>query len=143
VTNGYSRDSEATSAKFADGWLKTGDLGTLNEQGFLTISGRSDSFIKIRGLRVSLGEVEAIAQQLPEVQEAAACGVSHAQLGEAVALFLVLSPQSTVPTALATLRKSFPAHWGVERLFAVDELPKTSNNKINRVRLQELAERAA
>jgi len=143
VTNGYWHDSEGTCAKFVDGWLRTGDLGSLDEDGFLTISGRVESFVKVRGVRVALGDVETTAQQFPEVQEAAACGVPNAQYGEAVALFLVLAPGVPVGNALIKLRNSLPPQWAVQTVFVVAELPKTSSNKINRSQLQEMAKRVA
>src|SRR5208283_3738010 len=59
VCLGYLNDPEATEHKFGGGWLRTGDFACLDEDGYFWIKGRTDDFVKIRGVRVSVGEVEA------------------------------------------------------------------------------------
>jgi acyl-CoA synthetase (AMP-forming)/AMP-acid ligase II len=142
VTKGYWCDPEATQRKFAEGWLKTGDLGTLDDEGFLTVTGRRESFVKIRGLRVDLGEVESIALKNPEVREAAACAIPDPRLGESIALLLVLARDCSQSTTLAQIRRTLPPQWFVEQIRFVDQLPK-ANNKVDRSRLQDIALREA
>src|SRR5207247_1510728 len=60
VCSGYLDDAEATQRKFDGGWLKTGDFGCRDDEGYLWIQGRTGEFIQIRGVRVSLGDVEAL-----------------------------------------------------------------------------------
>ena len=67
ICDGYFEDPEETSCKFSDGWLKTGDMASLDEDGYLWIKGRKGDFIKIRGVRVSFAEVEGRVAALPGV----------------------------------------------------------------------------
>lgn len=143
VTDGYWRDPEATAKRFQGGWLRTGDIGNIDEDGFLTITGRLGSFVKVRGLRVALGEVEAIAHQVDHVEHAAACGIADDELGEAITLFLVLSPGASKSAVTAQVRRKLPPQWAVQQIHTVDELPRTSNSKIDRTQLHALAKSAA
>lgn len=140
VTRGYWRDPESNQHKFRDGWLRTGDIGNIDESGFLTIAGRLDSFVKIKGLRLALGEVETIVRQLPEIEDVAACKTPHDQFGEAVALFIVLSSGYSEVQANASIRRALPPHWAIQQVRSVCQLPKTNNSKIDRLKLQTWAE---
>jgi acyl-CoA synthetase (AMP-forming)/AMP-acid ligase II len=141
VCAGYLHDPEATKRKFEDGWLKTGDIGSLDEDGYIWISGRTSEFIKIRGVRVSLAEVEARVATIPGVSECAAAGVQHPEAGEALAIYIVETNSSgNVATTLSEkVRRALPAHWTCEVVKAVAELPKTPNGKIARSLLQTIA----
>jgi acyl-CoA synthetase (AMP-forming)/AMP-acid ligase II len=136
VCAGYLDDPEATQRKFDRGWLKTGDLGFRDEQGYLWIKGRLSEFVKIRGFRVSFVEVETKVAAIPGVYECAAAGVQHPEAGEALALFIVGDKRKH---ALAErVRRALPPQWTCTSVKVVDELPRTANGKIARSQLQAL-----
>jgi malonyl-CoA/methylmalonyl-CoA synthetase len=89
VFRGYWRNPEATAAAFCDGWFRTGDLGTIAADGYVTILGRIKELIIVGGTNVTPGEVEAVLEAEPGVAECAVAGVPDADLGERVAAFVV------------------------------------------------------
>lgn len=141
VCAGYFDDPEATEQKFGGGWLKTGDLGCFDEQGFVLIKGRASEFVKIRGYRVSLAEVEAKVSVVPGVCECAASGVEHPEAGESLALFIVKDPRAAngTPELIERVRRALPSQWTCTSVKVVPELPRTENGKLARPRLQTLA----
>jgi len=142
VCSGYFDDAESTVRKFNGGWLKTGDFGSLDQDGYIWIKGRTDEFIKIRGVRVSVGEVEAHVAALPGVFECAAVGVEHPEAGEALALFVVsdcAAADELIDNGLAEkVRRALPAQWTCAFIKLVPDLPRTENGKIARSRLRTL-----
>ncbi|MFY9988131.1 MAG: fatty acid--CoA ligase family protein, partial [Chthoniobacterales bacterium] len=134
ICDGYFEDSEETARKFSDGWLRTGDLGALDEDEYLWISGRKGDFMKIRGVRVSFAEVEAKVAATPGVYECAAASIPHAEAGEALALFIV--PEKGASDLLERVRRSIPPQWTCGAVNLVTDLPKTSNGKIARYLLR-------
>ena len=88
VCSGYFNDSEETRRVFCDGWLRTRDLARQDEEGYLWIEGRKGTFLKMRGIRVSIAEIEERVNEIRGVSECAACAVDHPEAGEAVALFI-------------------------------------------------------
>ena len=140
VCAGYLDDPEATARKFGAGWLKTGDFASRDEDGYLWIKGRTDDFIKIRGVRVSVGEVEARVAALAGVGECAALGVKHPEAGEALALLVVAEKvaQSENGNLGERVRRALPPHWTCVSVKLVPELPRTSNGKIARSELPSL-----
>jgi acyl-CoA synthetase (AMP-forming)/AMP-acid ligase II len=152
VCMGYLNDPEANERKFKDGWLRTGDFAYQDEDGFLWITGRSDDFIKIRGVRVSVGEVEAKVGAMAGVSECAAVGVKHPEAGEALALLVVAEnsngghksgngenvSQSSGNGLGEEVRRALPPHWTCVSVRIVTALPRTSNGKIARSELPTL-----
>jgi acyl-CoA synthetase (AMP-forming)/AMP-acid ligase II len=136
VCGGYLDDPEATQRKFDHGWLKTGDLGSRDEEGYLWIKGRTGEFIKIRGLRVSFAEVETKVASVPGVYECAAAGVHHPEAGEALALFIVGDNRANA--LVEDVRRSLPPQWTCTSVKVVAELPRTANGKMVRSQLQTL-----
>ena len=92
VTPGYLYDIEDSPSGLEDGWLPTGDLAMLDDEGYLTIVGRTKEIINRGGEKVSPYDVEKALLQHPAVREAAAFGVPHPRLGENVASAVVLHP---------------------------------------------------
>jgi acyl-coenzyme A synthetase/AMP-(fatty) acid ligase len=146
VCRGYLDDSEATERKFGGGWLRTGDFACRDRDGYLWIKGRTDDFIKIRGVRVSVGEVETRVAAIAGVNECAALGVQHAEAGEALALLVVPDRKiadaddgGTNSNSLASVvRRALPPHWTCVSIKMVAELPRTGNGKIARAELHKL-----
>ena len=140
VCAGYLDDPEATARKFREGWLRTGDFASRDDDGYLWIKGRSGEFIKIRGVRVSVGEVEAKVAALAGVSECAAVGVKHAEAGEALALLVVAekAAQSENGNLGDRVRRALPTHWTCVSVKLVTQLPRTPNGKIARAELPAL-----
>lgn len=141
VCAGYLDEPEATQSKFSDGWLKTGDLGYRDKDGYIWLQGRCSDFIKIRGYRVGIAEVEARVGAVPGVCECAAAGVQHPEAGEALALFVVKDAghDDGSNSLLERVRQSLPSQWTCTSIKIVPELPRTSNGKIARSKLQTFA----
>jgi acyl-CoA synthetase (AMP-forming)/AMP-acid ligase II len=137
VCSGYFDDPEATGQKFGDGWLKTGDFAYRDDEGYLWIKGRTSEFIKIRGLRVSFGEVETKVAAVPGVYECAATATRHPEAGEALALFIVADDGASI--VAERVRRALPPQWTCVSVRVVPELPKTENGKIARSQLRTMA----
>jgi acyl-CoA synthetase (AMP-forming)/AMP-acid ligase II len=136
VCSGYLDDAEATRLKFDDGWLKTGDLASLDADGYIWIKGRTSEFIKIRGVRVGFAEIEAKIMAILGVCECAAAGVEHPEAGEALALFIV--GEERTDHLIERVRKALPPQWTCISTKVVAELPRTANGKVARSQLQAL-----
>jgi acyl-coenzyme A synthetase/AMP-(fatty) acid ligase len=134
VCSGYFDDPEATERKFDNGWLKTGDFGCRDHEGYVWIKGRTSEFAKIRGIRVSFGEVEARVAAVPGVYECAATSIQHPEAGEALALFIVANDRAG--GIVQTVRRALLPQWTCASVKVVPELPKTENGKIVRSQLQ-------
>jgi acyl-CoA synthetase (AMP-forming)/AMP-acid ligase II len=137
ICRGYLDDPKASAEKFRGGWLVTGDLGYLDEDGFLWILGRSDEFIKMRGIRVSFAEIEARVAALSGVQECAAAVVPHAEAGEALVLYVVAADGA--PGLVSTIRRHLPRQWVCDSVNLVTALPKTAHGKLARAALYRAA----
>lgn len=127
---GYFENPEATGRKFIDGWLNTGDYGFRDEDGYLWIRGRRNEFVKIRGRRVGLAQVEARVAAIPGVYECAAVGIEHPEAGEALAIFIV--SESGTKGVCENVRRTLPPEWTCASVSVVSALPKTANGKIAR-----------
>jgi acyl-CoA synthetase (AMP-forming)/AMP-acid ligase II len=139
VTSGYLDAPELNDASFVEGWFRTGDIGSLDGDGFLTIHGRKTEMINRGGEKISPAEVDEALQRHPEVAEAAAFAVPHPRLGEDVAAAVVLREGSTV-TALKLrefLLASLAQFKIPRRIVFVERLPKGATGKVQRQRLVE------
>jgi acyl-CoA synthetase (AMP-forming)/AMP-acid ligase II len=137
VCSGYFGDPEASKRKFWGGWLKTGDFACRDDEGYLWIKGRTSEFMKIRGLRVSFGEVEAKVSAVPGVYECAATAAQHPEAGEALALYVVADDVASA--VVERVRRVLPPQWTCVSVRVVSQLPKTENGKIARAQLQMMA----
>jgi acyl-CoA synthetase (AMP-forming)/AMP-acid ligase II len=128
VCSGYLNDPEETRRVFSGGWLRTRDLAREDEEGYLWIEGRKGAFLKMRGVRVSFPEVEARVAAIPGVYECVARSTTHPEAGEALVLFIV--PDQGARIGIEEVRRHLPAHWAVDSIRLVPELPRTSVGKI-------------
>ena len=132
VIRGYWEDAEATAALSADGWFATGDLGYVDDDGYLFLVDRKKEMIIRGGYNVYPREVEEALYEHPDVLEAAVIGVPHATLGEEIAAVVVARP-GTSPDAhdLREWTRSRVAAYKYPRHIAlVDQLPKGPTGKI-------------
>jgi len=137
VALGYLNDPEENQRVFRDGWLWTGDLGSLDNDGYLWIHGRRSAFLKMRGVRVSFAEVESRVAGVPGVWECAAAAVPHPEAGEALALYIV--PDREAVGVAERVRRSLPTTWDCESINVVAQIPKTPNGKVYRELLPAMA----
>jgi acyl-CoA synthetase (AMP-forming)/AMP-acid ligase II/thioesterase domain-containing protein/acyl carrier protein len=139
VFKGYLDGGLSNSVTFADGWFRTGDEGFLDEDGYLTLSGRIKEMINRGGEKVSPAEVDAALISHPDVSEAATFPIPHVTLGEEVAAAVVARPGSALKDRdLARFLLDRLAGFKVPRRFVfVDEIPKTTSDKVQRFALAE------
>jgi fatty-acyl-CoA synthase len=138
VTPGYWNRPDATAAAFADGWLKTGDLATIDAEGYVNIVDRKKDMIITGGENVYSTEVENALYEHPAVLEAAAFGLKDATWGEIVAAAIVLAPGRPADAAeISTHCRARLAGFKIpRRVFFLDALPKTGSGKISKKELR-------
>jgi len=134
VTSGYLDNPEANQSAFRDGWFRTGDIGHLDQDGFLFITGRLKELINRGGEKISPQDVEAVLMRHPAVADAAACAIPHATLGEEVAAALVLregacATEWELRQFAATQLAPFKVP---RRILLVDSIPRTATGKPRR-----------
>ncbi len=134
VMLGYWRNPEATQAALGHGWLRTGDLGTVDQRGRGYLLGRAKELIKTGGENVYPAEVDVVFGAMPEVADAGCCGVPDKQWGEAVKAFVVLKPGHTLTREAITARfKGQIAGYKRPRYIEfVDALPRDPIGKLLR-----------
>lgn len=139
VTSGYLDAPELNRASFVDGWFRTGDIGSLDADGFLSLHGRKTEMINRGGEKISPAEFDDALQRHPDVAEADAFAVPHPRLGEDVAAAVVLREGATVTTLkLREFLLSSLAQFKIpRRIVFVDRLPKGATGKVKRQRLAE------
>jgi len=139
VMAGYwNRPDETADVFTADGWLRTGDIGRVDERGFIFIEDRKKDVIVVSGFKVYPNEVEDVAVAHPGVLEAAAVGVPDEQSGEAVKLYVVKKdPSLTAADVIAHCRAGLTGYKVPHIVQFIDELPKSNVGKVLRRELKE------
>jgi malonyl-CoA/methylmalonyl-CoA synthetase len=140
VTAGYWRQpDQSAAARTADGWFRTGDLGTFSADGYLTIVGRSKDLVITGGLNVYPREVEAVLDALPGVAESAVIGVAHPDFGEAVVAVVVPAPghQPDGQALLAASRRQLAGYKVPKQVFFAPALPRNALGKVRKAELRE------
>jgi malonyl-CoA/methylmalonyl-CoA synthetase len=140
VFKGYWRMPEKTADEFTtDLWFKTGDVGVIDEDGYVKIVGRSKDLVITGGYNVYPAEIEGYLNELPGVAESAVIGVPHADFGEAVVAVLVRRPGAELdPAAVTASMKGRIANFKVpKQVFVVDELPRNAMGKVQKNLLRE------
>jgi acyl-CoA synthetase (AMP-forming)/AMP-acid ligase II len=139
VMRGYEGDAEANQLAFCDGWFRTGDLGWIDGDGYLFITGRLRELINRGGVKVSPSEVDLAFMQHPAVREAATFAVPHPSLGEDVVTAIVLhEPGSTSVQALRAYALKHLLPFKVpSSVVLVDEIPRNSMGKVSRGALRD------
>jgi long-chain acyl-CoA synthetase len=137
VMLGYWRNPDATAAVLRDGWLRTGDMGHLDAEGYLFLSGRRSDMIKTGAHRVHPKDVEEVVAELQEVDEVAVIGVDDDTLGQVIkALVVVKSGQALSANQVKAHCRARLAIYKIPKFIEfVDALPKTASGKIRRAQL--------
>jgi long-chain acyl-CoA synthetase len=138
VMQGYWKMPEETAKTLRDGWLHTGDIARMDEQGYLYIVDRKKDVINASGFKVYPREVEEVLYQHPDVVEAVAVGVPDEYRGETVKAFVSLRPGEEVSEQelIAFCKERMAAYKYPRFVELVDELPKTVTGKILRRELR-------
>ncbi len=143
VMKGYWQRPEATAETITDdGWLKTGDMAVISEDGYMKIVDRKKDMIIVSGFNVYPNEVEDVVVSHPDILEAAAIGVPDAKSSEAVKVFVVSKNENLTAAEIKEFCRENLTAYKVPRYIEFrDELPKTNVGKILRreLRDQELA----
>ncbi len=139
IMQGYWKDPEMTASVLVDGWLRTGDLGYQDSDGYFYLVGRSSDMIKSGAHRISPQEIEEVLLELEGVEEAAAVGVDDELLGQSIKAVVVLKPGSGIDrrALLAHCRRNLALYKIPKLVEFVGHLPKTASGKISRYKLRE------
>lgn len=141
VSPGYWNNEEATLKSFKNGDVYTGDLGKMDDEGFVYFVGRKDGMIKTNGFRVSPEEIENCLYEIDGVREAAVIPVDHEVFGKAIKAVIACSEDKQVGDSqvIGYCRKRLPHYMVPTTVELRDELPKTGTGKVNRAALHEAA----
>jgi acyl-CoA synthetase (AMP-forming)/AMP-acid ligase II len=145
VMRGYWDDPAATAETIdAEGWLHTGDIGELDEGGFIRITDRKKDMVIVGGFNVYPAEVERILAEHEAVAQAAVVGIDDARFGEVTAAFVVpTSGAAPSPEEIGSWARGAMANFKVPRLVVVvDELPRNASQKVLKPVLRERAQRS-
>ena len=135
VFSGYLGDPEATAAAFfPGGWFRTGDLGSLDDEGYLFVTGRLREMINRGGEKIAPTEIDEVLRAHPAVVDAAAFAIPDTRLGEEIAAAVVLREEGVLDER--ALRRwtagRLSPHKIPRRIWFVDELPRTGSGKVQR-----------
>ncbi|HEX2513231.1 MAG TPA: acyl--CoA ligase, partial [Chloroflexota bacterium] len=132
VIDGYESNPEANATSFTAGWFRTGDLGALNGEGYLTLLSRIKELINRGGEKISPREVDEALLSHPAVAEAVAFGVPHRTWGEEVAAAVVLRQEATEAELIEHCRAQLAAFKVPRKVHLVPSIPRTATGKVQR-----------
>jgi long-chain acyl-CoA synthetase len=135
LLKGYWNRPEATAEALVDGWLRTGDIGLIDADGFLHFLGRKKEMLKVKGMSVFPPEIEAVLGQHPAVLGSGVVGRTDAQRGEVPVAFVLLKPEADPATAVQSLTDwcaSRMASYKLPEIRLVASLPMTATGKVKK-----------
>jgi acyl-CoA synthetase (AMP-forming)/AMP-acid ligase II len=137
VMQGYWQDEAATREVLVDGWLKTGDIGYIDEEGFLFLVGRRSDIIKTGAHRIHPLEIEEVIAGLPGISEVVVAGIDDELLGQAIAAWVVPEPGASISTdkIKARCRDMLATYKIPKQVQIVAALPRTASGKLRRIEL--------
>ncbi len=137
VFSSYENNPDANATAFTDGWFRTGDLGLLDTDGYLTISGRLKEIINRGGEKIAPREIDDVLQAHPAIEQIVTFALPHAKLGETVAAVVVLKDgQSATAAELKAYASERLAAFKVPATIIFrDEIPKGATGKLQRIGL--------
>ncbi len=137
VMAGYWRNPDQTADALVDGWLRTGDLGRIDGDGYLYIVGRSKDMLISGGVNIYPSEIETVLYDHPAVAEAAVVGRPDPEWGERPVAFVELRPEESLDGLLDWCRQRLAKIKVPDEFIAVDSFPRTVTGKIRKVELRE------
>lgn len=132
VIQGYENNPEANATSFVDGWFRTGDQGTLDDSGYLTLVGRLKELINRGGEKISPREIDEVLLTHPKVGEAVCFGAPHPTWGEEVAAAVVLREPVSEAELIAYCRERLADFKRPKQIFITETIPRTATGKIQR-----------
>ena len=138
VTKGYLNNPKANNDSFEEGWFRTGDIGRMDEKGFVFIEDRKKDMIIVSGFNVFPNEIEGVVANMEGILETAAIGIPSEKSGEAIKLFVVWNNESiTEEDIINYCRKNLTPYKIPKKIVFKQELPKTNVGKILRRALRD------
>ena len=139
MMRGYYRNPQATTAVIRDGWFDTGDVGKVDEDGYLFLLGRKKEIIITKGQNIYPGDVEGVLQTHPKVAEAAVVGVPDEVRGEIVRAVISLKKgESITEQEIIRFCREYLADYKLpKQVIFMDSLPKTATGEIRKEELVE------
>jgi acyl-CoA synthetase (AMP-forming)/AMP-acid ligase II len=142
IMKGYYNDPEGTGAVLRNGWLYTGDLATVDDEGFIYVVGRSKNIIKSGGFRISPAEIENEILSLEKFKGCVIFGIPDEIMGEAIVAVIqvpaTMDQRDLDREVIAHCNMKFPSYKVPKKIFFVDEFPLNSSNKIDMAALKEM-----
>lgn len=134
VFDGYLDDPDLTARSFVGNWFRTGDLGRIDEDGYVFLCGRITEMINRGGEKISPAEIDGALESLAGVAEAAAFGIPHAGLGEELVAAVVRDAGATITESdvIDHVRVRMGTRQVPRRVYFVDRLPRTESGKVQR-----------
>ena len=132
VIDAYENNPEANAASFSNGWFRTGDLGTLDADGYLRLLGRIKELINRGGEKIAPREIDEALESHPAVKEAVCFGVPHSTWGEEVAAAVVLSQPVSEKELMAYCRGRLAEFKIPKKVHIVESIPRTPTGKVQR-----------
>jgi acyl-CoA synthetase (AMP-forming)/AMP-acid ligase II len=132
VVSGYENNPEANAKSFTKGWFRTGDQGFLDNDGYLTLTGRLKELINRGGEKIGPREIDEVLLSHPAVAEAVCFGVPHPGWGEEVAAAVVLREPVGEADILAFCKDRLAEFKRPKKIFITDAIPRTATGKIQR-----------
>ncbi len=132
VISAYEDNPDANADSFTNGWFRTGDEGSLDADGYLTLSGRLKELINRSGEKISPLEIDEVLRSHPAVAEAVSFGVPHPTHGEEPSAAVVLSGEATAQELIAHCRSLLADFKCPRVVHIVDEIPRTATGKVQR-----------
>jgi len=129
---GYFSDPELTAKTLGDGWLRTGDLGYVDQDNYLYLEGRMKDIIKCAGERISPVEIEEVLNEHPDVSEVAVTGTNDPMLGEIVHAFIVPDGALEESELRAFCVKKLSHHKIPRRYTFLETIPKSATGKVQK-----------
>jgi long-chain acyl-CoA synthetase len=142
VTVGYWGDPTATEAAFSHGWLDSGDVMRVDDEGYLFFCGRKKQIIVHDGSNICPQEVEGALLEHPSVASAGVIGIHDLVHGETVRAYITFTEGSGRPTSQELIRfaRARVGYKAPEEIIALDEMPRTATGKLDRAALKRMAE---
>ena len=132
VIDGYENNPEANASSFSNGWFRTGDEGTLDQQGYLRLLGRIKEMINRGGEKIAPREIDEVLEMHPAVKEAVSFGVAHPTWGEEVAAAVVATSPISDKELAAHCRRHLADFKVPKTFYIVDAIPRTPTGKVQR-----------
>ena len=142
VMRGYWKNPEATAKTLVNGWLMTGDMGSMDADGYITMHDRSKDMIITGGSNVYPREVEEVLLELPEVEEVSVVGRAHPEWGEDVVAFVVMADGAALDSGKldAQCLENIARFKRPKAYFALRALPKNNYGKVLKTELRQMLE---